>query len=62
NHFQVPGRKARTCGRMTLFRSFDREAAFGVEEVQVAGIHSELDPVASARAGRRVRADIEAVA
>jgi hypothetical protein len=31
-----------------LFSSSDREAAVGVEEVQVAGIHSELDPVANA--------------
>jgi hypothetical protein len=37
-----------------LFRSSDREAAVGVEEVQVAGIHCEVDPGANADRAARV--------
>jgi hypothetical protein len=48
----LPGVTAIDAG--PLFRSSDREAAVGVEEVQVSGIHSELDPVADADRAARV--------
>src|ERR1022692_4826032 len=48
------GESAFSGSRLCCLLVADREPAVGVEEVQVAGIHPELDPVAGADAAARV--------